>query len=584
LQDFAAFIEQLKEKNDIETVVGGYVKLERKGGKLWGRCPFHNEKTPSFTVNGEGQFYHCFGCGAGGDVIRFIQEIESLQFMDAVKFLCEKSGMEMPQISGGRGEQSAKEAREKRDRLYAALKDAARYYHNCLNEKGAEIIKYLMGRGISQEYIKKFGLGYCPDEKGLAENLIKKGHSVSDIKAAGLSKEDENGRMYDPLNGRLIIPIINSMGDVIAFGGRDMKGTSLAKYKNTAETEVFSKSKNLYAINIVKKNKSGKGKGIIVVEGYMDAIALHQAGFGTTVASMGTSLTKEQAKLIKRFSDEAYICYDGDSAGQAATLRGLDILKNAGISVKVISMPEGTDPDEYVKARGKESFEKLIAEAPPLADFKLNVLQSKYDLNNPDGRRRYAQAAIGVISEEENEVTKEELLKQLRNITGLTYESLKRDLETAGGKTSVAPSPQTSIQTAPMGVKAARFILYCLLHNKPYAKLQDLPEEHISDSSHFRILDYIKECRAKGKEIRISALFEGEFQQEYEAVLICGEGMSEEEAQKYYSDCVKYFSAAKYENELKILTCQFETEKDINKRKELVLKIQALTQKQKKNL
>ncbi len=585
MRDFGAFIEQLKEKNDIERVVSGYVRLERRGGKLWGRCPFHNEKTPSFTINEEGQFYHCFGCGAGGDVIKFIQETESLSFIDAVKLLAEKSGMEMPD-SFEKGQGDAKELKEKRDKLYAVLKDSARYYYKCLSEKGASVVKYLINRGVTEEYIKKFGLGYSPDGEGLINYLEKAGHSREIIKAAGVGME-KDGRMYDPLGGRLIVPIISSMGDVIAFGGRDMQGTSPAKYKNTAETEVFTKSKQLYALNLVKKNREQRGKGLIVVEGYMDAIALHQAGFGTAVASMGTSLTKEQAKLIKRFSDEAFICYDGDSAGQTATIRGLDILKNAGISVRVITMPEDTDPDEYIKEHGKEKFEELLKSAPPLADFKLSALQKRFDTGSADGRRKYARAAIQVIAAEENEITREELLKQLRNITGLTYESLKRELEAEAQK---APDDKAAPllnegQVLP-AVKAARFILYCMLHNKPWAKEKDrqLIENFLTDTSHIKILEYIRECDKHNKEIRISSLFEGEFEQETADTAECGGDMTEEEKEKYYSDCIKFFKAAEYENTLKMLTAQYENENDIEKRKQLVLKIQALAIEQKKNI
>lgn len=583
MQDFSAFIEQLKEKNDITSVISGYVSLDRKGGKLWGRCPFHHEKTPSFTVNEEGQFYHCFGCGAGGDVIKFIQETESLPFIDAVKFLCEKSGLQMPNTMSGGEETDTKQKREKRDRLYAVLKDSARYYYNCLNESGAEVVKYLKNRGITEQYIKAFGLGYSPNSTGLIKHLSGKGHTSADIIAAGTAVK-KDGKLFDPLGGRLIVPIINSLGDVIAFGGRDMQGTSLAKYKNTAETEVFTKSKQLYALNLVKKSRQYK-KGIIVVEGYMDAIALHQAGFPYAVASMGTSLTKEQAKLIKRFTDDAIICYDGDNAGQAATIRGLDILYNAGLSVRVISMPENIDPDEYIKANGKQSFENLMEKAMPLSDFKIATLKKSYNINTPDGKRKYAAAAIKIIAAEKGEIVKEELLKQLRNITGLTYESLKRELEAEGQQPNMATTEQVADNTsATMNIKAARFIIYSLLKKKPYADIEDLPQEMLSSPSHIKILNYINECNKNNKPLRLSNLFEGEFESEVALTAEAGDEMSDFEQELYYRDCKKFFKTAKYENQLKILTAEFDTEKDNEKRKQLALKIQAIMIEQKKNI
>ena len=582
-KDLTQFIEQLKDKNDIADVIGRYVTLDRNGNKLWGRCPFHHEKTPSFAVNTDGQYFHCFGCSASGDVIKFIQEIESLDFMESVEFLCEKSGMEMPKDLSRNEDSKTQELKSQRDRLYQILKETARFYFASLKEKGEKITQYLNKRGVTNEFISKFGIGFSPDTDALIKYLTGLGFKAEDLKSAGVAME-KNGRLYDPLGTRLIIPIINAMGDVIAFGGRDMDGKSQAKYKNTAETPVFLKSKNLYAINLVKKQKQEKGtNSIIVVEGYMDAIALHQAGFGNTVASMGTSLTKEQAKLIKRFCDEVYICYDGDSAGQSATLRGLDILKNAGLNVKVITMPDGVDPDEYIKEHGNENFKNLLEKAPPLSDYKLTAIAKSFNLNTADGRRKYTLAAIKVIAGEENQIVKEELLKQLRDKTGLTYESLQRELE----NTNIKEEKPTNINSfsdfgqASMAVKAARFILYAVLNSKHYAKDYEILEGQLSDTAHIKIFQYIKNCKKEGKEIRISSLFEdNEFEQENICVLESGENITESEQEKCYNDCIGYFKVSTFENKMKILAGEFEKETDIDKRKELVLKIQELTMQQ----
>ena len=583
MQDFSNFIEQLKSKNDIADIVSKYVSLEKKGGKLWGRCPFHNEKTPSFTINSDGQYYHCFGCGASGDVIKFIQEIESIDFMEAVKLLCEKCGMEIPNNFEYKEDHNTKELKEKRDRLYSLLKDTARYYHSMVY-KNDNVLKYIQQRKISENYIKKFGIGYSPDYKGVIKHLIEKGYKTEDIIDSGIGI-NKNGNITDTMGTRLIIPIINVTGDVIAFGGRDLTGNSPAKYKNTAETPVFIKSKNLYAINLIKKSKP-KDKRLIIVEGYMDAIALHQAGFSNTVASMGTSLTKEQARLAKRFCDEVYICYDGDSAGQTATLRGLDILSGAGLLVKVISMPNDMDPDEYIQQKGSSSYKKLLQNAPMLPDYKIDLLSKKYNNETADGKRKFAIEAINVISKEESQITKEELLKQLRDKTGYTYDSLKRELENIGANNqnnNILPNVNKQTQTTSMQIKAARFILYCLLKNKEYAKTEDISEEYLSNSAHIKILQYIKECKNKNKEIRISSLFDGENDKENIFVAEYGDDMTQEEQKKYYEDCVKDYKAINYEKKLKILTAEYEQEKDLNKRKEIALKIQLLAINQKKN-
>lgn len=580
--DFARFIEQLKDKNDIVDVVSKYVSLERKGGRFWGRCPFHHEKTPSFAVNVDGQFYHCFGCGAGGDVIKFVREMESLGFMEAVELLCQRCGMELPKDISGKDADEAQKLKKRRDRLYSLLKEAAKFYHACLKSKGQKVVEYLHGRGIIDSYIVKFGLGYSPDAHSLIEHLAKAGYLAEEMAAAGVAAA-KDGRQADPLAGRLIIPIITAMGDVVAFGGRDMTGTSPAKYKNTAESEVFVKSRHLFGLNLAKKFRGG-GRKLIIVEGYMDAIALHQAGFGNAVASMGTSLTKEQAKLIKRYCDDVYICYDGDTAGQAATLRGLDILRQAGLNVKVVSMPADTDPDEYIRKEGTESFEKLVEQALPLPDFKLNALAESFNIESADGKRKYTQKALQVIAAEDNASVREELLKQLRDITGISYDSLKRDLEGMGSSPSAqAPPPQPAGSSAPMNVKAARFMLFCMLSGEDYATDYALLERSLSEPAHIKILSYIKECAAEGRRPRMSAVYEiSDDEAENLAVLECGEAMSDAEKKAYYADCLKFFSLAELEEKLKILTAEFEREQDNTRRRDLVFRIQQVNTEIKK--
>lgn len=587
-KELSGFLEELKYKCEITDVIGTYVPLAQKGRNHWGRCPFHHEKTPSFAVNPDDQYYHCFGCGESGDVIKFVQSIESVDFMTAVNLLCDKSGLKMPQNLAYEDDKSAQEKRQ-RDKLYEMLKAAAKYYHATLMKSGAEVINYLNRRGITNESIKRFGIGYSKDYDGLIKYLQKMGYSQEEMLIAGAAAQSEKGRFYDPLGTRVIIPVINSFGDVVAFGGRDITGNAFAKYRNTAESKLFNKSKNLYAINLVKRQKQEKGiDSILVVEGYMDVIALHQAGLKNSVASMGTALTKEQARLIKRFTPEALICFDGDAAGQAATMRGLDILRGEGLNVRVIALPDNLDPDDYIKKYGREKFDTLMRKAMPLPDFKLFALRQKYDLSESDGRRKYIRESIDVAAKESDSAVREELLKDIGKYTGITYESLKRELDSRSQKTDkqsdvpvadIMPSAGSNMQ------KALRFILGSAVKGRTYASDYANIQQFIESDTHLKILAYIDSCRREGKPCRPSALFEvttdGEHN-EVGAVLESMERIEKDMESQYYRDCMDIILSEGYEKKLKMLAGQFEQETDINVRRDIALKIQALAQEQKK--
>lgn len=580
-QDFGSFIQELKDKIDITDVVSKYVHLENKGGRFWARCPFHNEKTASFTVHPEGQFYHCFGCNVSGDAIKFVQEMESLDFMDTVRLLCERYNIEMPKNFSHANSDDTARQKELKDRLLAAAKEAARYYYQSLKKHPAAL-NYLRGRGIDDKYITVFGLGYS--DGGLIKHLTQKGFSEQELVTAGIALK-ANGRLYDALEGRLIIPIINSMGDVIAFGGRDLEGKSPAKYKNTSETPLFIKSKNIYAVNLLKKNRH-KGS-VIVVEGYMDVISLTIAGISGVVASMGTSLTREQARLIKRFSQDVYICFDGDSAGQIATLRGLDILKEAGLSVKVITMPDELDPDDFVKKYGRQGFERLMHKALPLADFKILTLEKRHNISTADGKRRFATEALKVAAAEQSKIVREELLRKLSARTDITYQALERELENVspGSPAETVLQTERGEQTA-KETKAARFLLYCALNGPADEGGLNYLREFASHPAHAALLSYIDECKKQGREIKLSAALDlcsdEEDKKEIIYVLESGENMTEEQIKTAYNDCVKLFAAESYQKKLNALIRQFEGESDGEKRRALLLEIQNFRNRQKK--
>ena len=383
-----AFLQLLKNKNDLVEVAGAYVPLERKGDRWWGCCPFHHEKTPSFTVNADAQFYYCFGCHASGDVIKFVQEIESVDFMDAVRILAERAKIPVPEMNFDT--EKTAEQKRKRDAVLNILRTSARFYLDNLNSGRADAhVQYILDRKIDARVVRKFGLGASLDFKSLPQFLLDKGFRRDDILDSGAVVEASgSGRLIDAQGGRLIFPVINALGDVVAFGGRVLEKTDFAKYKNTRETMVFNKSKNLYNINLVKKLKTASGlKDLIIVEGYMDTISLYQAGFENVCASMGTALTKDQARLCKRYTDNVYISYDGDFAGQKGAIRGLEILRDEQVNVRVVPLPEGLDPDDVIKKSGHAGYQSCLDAAMPLIDFKMEVARREFDLSKTEERR-----------------------------------------------------------------------------------------------------------------------------------------------------------------------------------------------------
>ena len=578
------FLQQLKSKIDLVELIGNYVPLERKGGNWWGRCPFHHEKTPSFAVNAEDQFYHCFGCGVSGDAISFVREIESVDFIDAVKILAERAKMPLPEMNFDT--EKTAEQKRKRDAVLKILRAAAHFYLDNLNSGHADAhVQYILDRKIASPVVRKFGLGASLDYKSLPQFLLDKGFRREDILESGAVAESEkSGRLIDAQAGRLIFTIINAFGDVVAFGGRVLEKTDFAKYKNTRETIVFNKSKTLYNINRIKKLKQDSGlKDIIIVEGYMDTISLFQAGFTNVAASMGTALTKDQARLVKRYADKAYISYDGDFAGQKGAIRGLEILRDEQVAVRVVPLPEGFDPDDVIKRQGSEGYRACLDNAMPLIDFKLETVRRKYDLSKPEERRNYIPEALKVIGEAESESVKEELLKRVRSETGVTYESLKRDLENvpAAPRTQEEPEPVPREDGADRQAKACRFILASVLFGAKYAKNFDISGVRFDNPVHNTIAEYIKERQKNGETVRPSALFEifDENTPELSEILdlSLGESLEGERAVRYFDDCVRTLERARVEQELERLSALCDAETDLAKKKEVTRRILELT-------
>lgn len=560
------FLEKLKSANDIVDVIGSYCNLEQKGGSYWACCPLpgHMEKTPSFSVNSSGQFYHCFGCGRGGDVIKFIQEIESLEFMDAVKFLAERANIEMPEQSHYDDEKIKKD-RQKKDVCLSILKDTALFYVNNLNtEKGSVYVDYLQKRGIDRKLQIAFGLGASLDYDTLPKYLAQKGYAYQDMLDAGVvSFDSERNRYSDFLGKRLIIPIINALKAVIAFGGRVLEKTDFAKYKNTSETFLFQKKHTLYNINRIRSLKAEGGKldHVIMVEGYMDTIALATAGINNVVASMGTSLTKEQAKLISRYTDTVIISYDGDAAGQNATMRGMDILRDVGLTVKVIALPDGLDPDEVVRQRGVDAYISLVNNSKLLSDYKLFALQKKFNVSTAQGKRDFVDSAIKVIAQVDKSFEQEELLKELSQLSGIAYEYLRRDLDKTPQKQPVdidKPVVEKSENTALKGlVTAERYVLYSLLDKKPFAKTCDLDDLEFTSAVREQVANLILDKADEGQNLQPSMVADYvgfEHTEELNRFLPGAEEFCQvANAEKYYFDCIKVIKIYKIDRDIEEL-------------------------------
>lgn len=540
------FLRNLKEKVNIVEVAESYISLEKRGGSYWACCPFHHEKTPSFAINEANQYYHCFGCGASGDVIKFVCEMESVDFIEGVKMLADRAKIPMPKQEDDNGRTA--ELKRKKDTVLKILNDCAHFYLDNLNSGKADAhIEYILSRKIPANIVRSFGLGASLNYTDLPKFLLAKGYSKQDILDSGTVNEVD-GRLTDAQGGRLIYPIINSYDEVIGFGGRVLKKTNFAKYVNTRDTIVFTKRKNLYNINLLKKLKRAQTiREVIMVEGYMDTISLYQAGFKNVVASMGTSLTQDQARLIKRYTDTVLISYDGDAAGQKANLRGLDILKEEGLNVRVVPLPEGLDPDDVIKKMGNEAYRQCLDSAMPLIDYKIDVLKKGFDLTRTEDKRKFVAEAIKIINTAESNAEKEELLKKLRAMSGISFESLRRDLENQPREKAakVAEQPTQRTDNADAIKLASRFVVSSFLFGADYVKDVDISEIEFADPVHEIIARYVRSKKLMEEDIHLSELFEffDENTPEYEELSYIldyseGAGFSGEVSRKYFSDCL----------------------------------------------
>ena len=515
------YVQEVARRNDIEELIGQYVQLRRRGRTLTGLCPFHNEKTPSFTVYPDTQSFYCFGCGAAGDAITFVRKINNLGYVEAVKQLAARAGMPMP-------EEDDKESR-RRSRMLEMNRCAARYFYEQLNARtpqAEEARRYWREkRGLSDGAIRRFGLGYAPDEfGGLLHYLRRRGFSESEIEEGGLAKRSAKGNLYDLFRHRVMVPIIDVRGNIIAFGGRVMDD-SKPKYINSPETLVYKKSRTLFALNLAKKSAS---KRFILCEGYMDVISMHEAGFDTAVCACGTALTPEQVKLLSEYAEEAVLSYDSDEAGQKATARSLALFANTPVKVSVLSIPGAKDPDEFIRHYGKDRFEMILNGAANPTEFRLAKSKTKYDLRTDDGRLEYIREAIDILASGsvsptardvyagriagETGVAKQAILSQMEGaVKGAARRARRKeqqDMAAQGYGADIRVPYDRGGQEAMGAAAAARQLVAAMLQDPdqiPYVRsnlnLDEVPEPEIQAAARA-----IYDCADKGIPVNATSL------------------------------------------------------------------------------
>ena len=551
----AAFIDELVARNPIEDVVGQYVSLRRAGSNLFGLCPFHGEKTASFSVAPDKGMYYCFGCHKGGGSINFMMEVEGLSYPDAVRALAKRVGMEVPEDEQYQSRYRAQE------RLWALHKEAARFFHSQLYAPvGKAALEYALGRGMSKSILTTFGVGYAPDSwDSMVKAMKAKGYTEQELKDSGLvTVSQKNGNIFDRFRDRLMFPIIDVRGNVIGFGGRIIKNNSdAAKYLNSPETLIFNKRKNLFGLNLAKKSKQGY---LILVEGNIDVVALHQYGFDNAIASLGTSLTEEQAVLMTRYTDQVVLIYDGDNAGQRAAQRAIPILEKAGLQVKVLQMRDAKDPDEFLKKFGADKFKLLLEESSNRVEYQLNAIRRKYDIREDDQKVKYIIEAAELICTLGSAVQREVYGHRVAESAKISYEAMKMEIDKAfKRRISREKKKQEQIDLAPaknlqpkarsirydnMKSAMAEEAVLALILKDPalLEQAKELTEKEFSSPLLGRAFAQLAERYRQGLEVSVGVLtdFSGEEMSHLAGILQRQDGPVNEDALR---DCIRTIRA-----------------------------------------
>lgn len=536
--EFSNLIEQVRARNNIVDVCSRYVPVKKIGGRHWACCPIHHESNPSFTLSEDKGTFFCYGCREHGDVFKLVMTLESCSFMDAVRMLAERAGIEMPEFKPG---VKTNEYKEKQDRLYEIMIEAAKHYHeNLYSEGGWAAKEYAIKRGLDEATIKAFRMGYSLGYNEVVDCLTAKGYNRDEMLDAGICAE-KNGKLYDAFYQRLIIPIFNKNSKVIAFGGRYLGEGDFAKYKNSKETAIFKKHEEIFGINNLKNLKIKSGlSSIIVVEGYMDVISLYKAGFRNVCASMGTALTPGQCKQLKFLCDKVYLCYDGDSAGQRATYKGIEVLREAGLNAKIIVLEDNLDPDEYVKKFGAAKFAQKLENAIAPTQYQIMELAKRYDLTKPDERASFAIEATRAVAQLENAAERAVYLEQVADYSKIGIESLSMQMKEGNAMALRTKSRGTASDKSNKFILAARVVLYALYTNSPYISSADIDAEYFENADHKAVFNSYIMLKELGESIDIEQIARANINRlESAAIVAEGEKTVKARAEVYYKACLE---------------------------------------------
>ena len=553
------WLQELKRKSDLVSIASNYLRLEQKGRRFWACCPFHNEKTPSFSINAEDGVYYCFGCKESGDVIKFVEKMENIDFYDAVKLLADKAGMQIPELVSS--EEAGKKQKLK-ERLLSALDFAEKHYEENLYSKDAfEAQQYIKMRKFTRRELIDFKIGYSKDWTDIVDYLHQKGFTDDELITAGICGK-KNDRVFDVLAGRLVFPIFNAFNECIGFSARALQKTDFAKYKNTAETPVFQKGKVVFGINLLKRLKQQEGLNkIILVEGQMDVIAMHKGGFKNTVACMGTALTKDHIQELKRYSKNIVLCFDNDGAGEKATLRAVELFRGEGVDLKVATLHGGKDADEVLNNLGREELEKMIDNAEPYMNFLISYYKKQYDLNKPEEKGKFVKAILAEIKKLELDIEREPYLDIVRDLTNIPLEVLRRDL---GGKIVVEETKKEKTEEPKSesgNVKAVEFILSSLLHHKDFVNNQ---------IDYYKLLDgYERYLKLIELNMPLSSLYDLDGTSEDKLLLNMinySFNLYENVEAKYYNECLWIIAEEKLKKQQAKLNAEYKNCEDLTER------------------
>ncbi len=542
-------IDDIRSGNDIVDVIGEYVTLKRSGSSYVGLCPFHNEKTPSFHVNREGQFYHCFGCGAGGNVIGFIMEHENLSFGDAIKYLADRINYTLPEVAFTK---DARQKRELKQKLYDIHKIAARFYYDCLmSDEGKNAVEYLDKREVSIGIRRKFGLGYAPISRGALYSKLKEaGFDDDSIVKSGLAYKRDANTFYDKFFNRLMFPIIDVYGNIIGFGGRIL-GDGQPKYLNSPETDIFNKSKNLYNLNLAKQAHK---RELILVEGYMDAIAIYQAGFKNVVASLGTAFNENHSKVMKAYADSVILLFDSDEAGVKAVMRAIPVLKAAGLKIKVLQVTNAKDPDEFIKKFGAAAFGELLNSAKSHILFRAEQLQKQYNLDNLEEKIEFSKDIAKLMSEVDSSIEVDAYLREVSRLTQIDISAIRSEINKLSNGVQDIKAVASRRNTNKKGIDGAREdIINIVMANRRYYDIISrylLPEE-LLDPFYIKILKIIYKLYEADKTVNTQSVLDcietPEEQSKFTAIFVKRIKFNENEIIKAINDIVRSIKNAYYD-------------------------------------